>query len=48
MKNNFKKWKKIKFLGRNYLVLNPIEEYLKDCYGDWKDKNNRKQGFPNF
>ena len=46
LRKKHSKFKKIKFLGNNYLIPSPIEEYLEQCYGDWKNKDNRKHGFP--
>jgi phosphorylcholine metabolism protein LicD len=42
----FSTLKEITFLGHKYLAPSPIEEYLIDCYGDWKNPDNKKHGFP--
>ena len=41
-KKYVEKFEKVKFFGDEYLVPSPIENYLKDCYDDWQDKNNKK------
>lgn len=39
----FAKMEKIKFYGQTFLIPSPTEDYLTYFYGDWKDRNNRKQ-----
>ena len=53
LKKEFSKLEEIKFLGHKYLVPSPIEGYLADRYGaaiggvqGWRDKSQRKHGFP--
>ena len=37
----YKKLDEIKINGKKYLTPSPVEDYLKFCYNDWKDRNGR-------
>ena len=40
----FNQTKPVSFLGTEFNILEPTDDYLTYLYGDWRDKTNKRQG----
>ena len=39
--SKFGKLEKVKFRGMSFFAPSPIEDFLRWCYGDWRDRSNK-------